>query len=230
MWACWWALHISHFVPHIRRKMSCLLCFFVTNMYAISHFVLLCVVWACLPLCFSSFQPSLAPLRWSMRWPALTSHHWGKVAVSHRSVLWDSGQTSQPVCSNCPVSQPCTRKCWVEVSAKTGRVHWQQSYKVVMGLCRRTDVHHFTSSLFLQPYSIYSISVGFQHTFTKAKFPELTLFILESTIKTSSKILWLFSLSRGQEGFVRCGCIVNSSLNFNNTKIPNKFKGSLKNI
>lgn len=62
----------------------------------------------------SSTSP-LAPQRWSMRWRAWTSHLWGTAAVSHHSALWDSGPTSQPVCSDCPALQPCTRKCWVEV-------------------------------------------------------------------------------------------------------------------
>lgn len=59
--------------------------------------------------------PSSAPLKWSMRLPVWTSHHWGRLGLSHRSVPWDSGLTSQPVFSNCPASQLCTRKCWVEV-------------------------------------------------------------------------------------------------------------------
>lgn len=66
----------------------------------------------------TSSTPPSVPQRWSMRWPAWTSHLSGRVAVSHRSALWDSGPTSLPVCSNCPVSQPCTRKCWEEVREK----------------------------------------------------------------------------------------------------------------
>lgn len=62
-----------------------------------------------------------APRRWSTRWPAWTSHLSGKVALSHSSAPWDCGQTSQPVCSNCPASQPCTKRCWAEVRDKAGR-------------------------------------------------------------------------------------------------------------
>lgn len=70
----------------------------------------------------TSSVSSLVPLRWSMRWPAWTSHLWGRVAVSLPSALWDSGPTSQPVCSNYLASQPCTRKCWAEVREKKERL------------------------------------------------------------------------------------------------------------
>lgn len=56
-----------------------------------------------------------------MRWPAWTSHLLEKAAVNPRSAQWDSGPTSLPVCSNCPASQPCTRKCWAEVRERGGR-------------------------------------------------------------------------------------------------------------
>lgn len=64
---------------------------------------------------------SSVPQRWNTRWPAWTSHLWGRPALSRHSVLWDSGPTSQPAFSNCPASQPCTRKCWVEVRGMRGR-------------------------------------------------------------------------------------------------------------
>lgn len=79
--------------------------------------------------CFlTRFTSFLVPQRWSMKWPVWTSHLWGKLVLSHLSALWDSGLTSQPAYSNCPVSQPCTRKCWVEVRAKGQRtlLYWER--------------------------------------------------------------------------------------------------------
>lgn len=85
----------------------------------LSHTVHFHIVYrtSCYMFLTSSTPPSV-PQRWSMRWPAWTSHLLGRVAVSHRSAPWDSGPTSLPVCSNCPASQPCTRKCWAEVREK----------------------------------------------------------------------------------------------------------------
>lgn len=108
--------------------------------------------------CFlKSSSPFSVPQKWSMRSPAWTSHLLGRVAVSHRSVLWDSGPTSQPVCSNYPVSQPCTRKCSVEVREMRSRLPRLEQWKAVSGLWREMSMEIMSFKYICVAYMVRTI-------------------------------------------------------------------------